>query len=223
MIFLERKTKQSPDCPLIALLSLLPTFWKVSLSSFPAKCPGTCKEGKKWHVACNPGHLCLRPVSRVWEMLSVVGRVHLHVGCVAWFPSYFHVFFILLMDKILIKKKPKRDEKTYCLSCCSVTQSWPTLCNNMDFTVSQSLLKLMSIELVMPSNHLILCRPLLLLSSVFLASGSFLMSQFFTSSGQSIGASASSSVLPVNIQDWFPLGLTDLISLQSQFSDLSSY
>ena len=48
----------------------------------------------------------------------------------------------------------------------------------------------------------------------FPASGSFLMSQLFTAGGQSIGASASASVLPMNIQDWFPLGLTDLIFLQ---------
>ena len=50
----------------------------------------------------------------------------------------------------------------------------------------------------------------------FRASGSFLMSQLFTSGGQSIGASASASVLPVTIQGWFPLGLTDLIPLQSK-------
>ena len=50
----------------------------------------------------------------------------------------------------------------------------------------------------------------------FPASGSFLMSQFFTSGGQSIGVSASASVLPMNIQDWFPLGWTDWISLQSK-------
>ena len=50
----------------------------------------------------------------------------------------------------------------------------------------------------------------------FPASGSFPVSQFFTSGGQSIWASASASVLPVNIQDWFPLWLTDLISLQSK-------
>ena len=49
----------------------------------------------------------------------------------------------------------------------------------------------------------------------FPASGSFQMSQFFTSGGQSIGVSASTSVLPVNTQDWFPLGLTGLI-LQSK-------
>ena len=50
----------------------------------------------------------------------------------------------------------------------------------------------------------------------FPASGSFQMSHFFTSGGQSIGASASASVLPMNIQDWFPLGLTGFISLQSK-------
>ena len=78
---------------------------------------------------------------------------------------------------------------------------------------SQSSLKLMSIELVMPSNHLILCHPLLLLQS-FPASGSFQMSQLFESGGQSIGVSASTSVLLMNIQDWFPLGCTGWISLQ---------
>ena len=50
----------------------------------------------------------------------------------------------------------------------------------------------------------------------FPALGSFSVSQFFTSGGQSIGVSASTSVLPVNIQDWFPSGLTSLISLQSK-------
>ena len=48
----------------------------------------------------------------------------------------------------------------------------------------------------------------------FPESGSFLMSQLFSSGGQSIGVSGSASVLPINIQDWFPLGLTGLISLQ---------
>ena len=88
---------------------------------------------------------------------------------------------------------------------------------SLSITNSRSLLKLMSIELVMPSNHLILCHPLLscCLQS-FPASGSFPMSQFFTSGGQSIGFSASASVLPIKIQGWFPLGLTGLISLWSK-------
>ena len=50
----------------------------------------------------------------------------------------------------------------------------------------------------------------------FPVSGSFQMSQLFASGGQNIGASASASVLPMNIQDWFPLGLTGLISLLSK-------
>ena len=68
-------------------------------------------------------------------------------------------------------------------------------------TNSQSLLKLMSIELVMPSNHLILYRPISSCLQPFLTSGSFPVSQFFGSDGQSIGISASASVLPMNIQD----------------------
>ena len=86
----------------------------------------------------------------------------------------------------------------------------------LSFTVSRSLLKLMFINSVMPSNHLILCHLLLLLPSTFPTSGSFQMCQLFASGGQSIGASASASVLPMNSQDWFPLGLTNLISLQSK-------
>jgi len=73
----------------------------------------------------------------------------------------------------------------------------------------------MSIESVMSSNHLILCSLFLLLPSIFPASGSLPMSQFFPSGGQSIGVSASASVLPVNIQDWFPLGWTGCISFSA--------
>ena len=75
---------------------------------------------------------------------------------------------------------------------------------SLSITTSQTLLKLMSIKSVMPSNHLILCHPLLLPPSILQASGSFPISQFFTSGGQSIEVSASASVLPMNIQDWFP-------------------
>ena len=74
------------------------------------------------------------------------------------------------------------------------------------------LAQLMSIEFMMPSNHLILCFLLLLPPSIFPSSGSFPRSLFFASGGQSTGASASASVLPMNIQDWFPLGWTGLIS-----------
>ena len=68
----------------------------------------------------------------------------------------------------------------------------------------------------MPSNHLILCRPLLLLPSIVASIGSFQMSQLVTPGGQSFGVLASASVLPMNIQDWFPLGWTGWISLLSK-------
>ena len=71
---------------------------------------------------------------------------------------------------------------------------------SLSSTTSWSLLKLLSFKSVMPSNHLILCRPLLLLPSILPASGSFPTSRLFPSGGQSIGASASASVLPMNIQ-----------------------
>ena len=87
----------------------------------------------------------------------------------------------------------------------------------LSFTVSWSLLRFMSVESVTPSNHLILCCPLLLLPSIFSCTGSFQMSQLFTSGGQSIGVSAPASVLPMNVQGWFPLGLgLGLISLLTE-------
>ena len=111
----------------------------------------------------------------------------------------------------------------YLLCCCSVIQLCPTLCNPRDcsqaslsFTSSWNLLKLMSIESVMPSNHIILCRPLLLLPSIFPRIRIFPNELAFASGGQSIGAFASASVLPMNIQGWCPLGLAGLISLLSK-------
>ena len=75
---------------------------------------------------------------------------------------------------------------------------------SLSFTISRSLLKLMSIEPVMPSNHLILFAPFSSCLQSFPASGSFPMSWHFASGGQCIGASISASVLPMNIQGWFP-------------------
>ena len=111
--------------------------------------------------------------------------------------------------------------ESYCLGsletliqCSSVAQSHPTLCDPMNcslpvFPVHHQLPELTQTHgrSVMPSDHLTLCHPLLL-PSISPASGSFKMSQFFTSGGQSIGVSASAWVPPVNTQDWFPLGVT---------------
>ena len=101
----------------------------------------------------------------------------------------------------------------------SVTQSCPTLCDTMDCSM-----------IGFPAHHQLpnscplscWCHPTISSSVIPFSSllqsspvpGCFLMSQFFTSGGQRIGASASASVLPMNIQDWFPSGLTSWISLQ---------
>ena len=79
----------------------------------------------------------------------------------------------------------------------------------------------MSVDSVMPSSHLILCYLLLSCPQSFLASRSLQMSQLFAWGGQSIEVSASASVLPINTQDWSPLGWTGWISLQFKgFSSL---
>ena len=94
---------------------------------------------------------------------------------------------------------------------------WTAACQaSLSFTISQSLLKLKSIESVMPSNHLILCHPLLLLPSIFPSIRVFSNQSALCIRWPKIGTSASASVLPMNIQGWFPLGLTGLISLLSK-------
>ena len=98
------------------------------------------------------------------------------------------------------------------------------LCDPMDcstqgfsvLTISRSLLKLMSIDSLMPSKNLILCCPILLLPSIFSSIRIFSTKSTLHIKWPKYGASALASVLPMNIQDRFPLGLAGLISLQSR-------
>ena len=111
----------------------------------------------------------------------------------------------------------------FCCSC-SVAKLCLTLCDLMDCStlgsssISWSLLKLMFIQSVMPSNHLILCHPLLFLPSISPSIRVFSNELAFARSSWSIEVSASASVPPTNIQDRFPLRLTCLIA--SQFKGL---
>ena len=106
----------------------------------------------------------------------------------------------------------------------SVTQSCRTLwdpieCNtpgSLSITNFRSLLKRMSTASLMPSKHVILCPSLHLLPSIFPSNRVFSNELVPWINGQSIGVSASASVLPVNIQDWFPSGWTGWSSLQSK-------
>ena len=100
-------------------------------------------------------------------------------------------------------------------SCSTLATPWTAAHQaSLSITNSWSLLKVMSIESVMP---LVIssCLPLPLLPSIFLSIRVFSMSQFFASGGQSIGVSALASVLPMDVQDRFPLGWTGWI-LQSK-------
>ena len=106
----------------------------------------------------------------------------------------------------------------------SVVQLCPTLATpwiaarqaSLSITNSRSSLTLTSIKSMMPSSHLIFCRPLLFLPQSLPASESFPMSQLFEWGGQSTGVSALASFLSKNTQDWSPLGWTGGISLQSK-------
>ena len=107
-----------------------------------------------------------------------------------------------------------------------LTLFYPMDCSIPSFSVLHchlSFLKLMSTDLVMLSNHLILLALFSSCLQSFLASGCIPRSQFFPSGGQSIGASASASVLRRNIQHWFPFRLTDLILLSKRLSRVSSH
>ena len=131
-----------------------------------------------------------------------------------------------------MRKRKKFSLRIYCLksllqfSSTSVAQSCPTLCDTMDCPCPSPTPGVYSNSC--PLSRW--CHPTTSSSVVpfssrlqsFPASRSFPMSQFFTSGGQRIGASASASVLPMNIQDWFPLGWTGWISLREGFSRVST-
>ena len=104
--------------------------------------------------------------------------------------------------------------------CCSVAQSCPTLCNPLDcstpgFPVLHHLLELAQTHVHWIGDVIQPFHPLSSPSAIPV-SGSFPVSWLFVSSGQIIWTSASASVCPMNIQDWFPLELTNLVSLQSK-------
>ena len=119
-------------------------------------------------------------------------------------------------NKVAFKRK-------YQVQFSSVAQSCPTLCDPMDCSTPGLLLHHQLPEFTQTHVHWVGDANSTISSSVvsshlksFPALGSFLMSQFFASGGQGIGVSTSVSVLPMNIQDWFPLGWTGWISLQSK-------
>ena len=149
---------------------------------------------------------------------SAVGSVGTAVTPERW-SSSFGIYAFLILRKLF---NLWASDSSFVSSIQGLSHVW--LCDTVDcsrqaslsITNSQSSPELMSMESVMPSNHSSIVIPFSSCPQSFPTSGSFPMGQLFTSGGQSIVASALPSVLPMNIQDWFPLELTDLNSLLSQ-------
>ena len=149
-----------------------------------------------WQGRCIP-EMCGTPLMRVLTS----NRLSLKVKNI----GNFLLLLLLLFFHLLIAKERFSSVQSLSRVRLFVTP-WIAACQtSLSITNSWSLLKLMPIELVMPSSHLILP-----------ASGSFPMSQLFAWRGQSIGVSASTSVCPMNTQDWSPSRWTGWISLQSK-------
>ena len=137
------------------------------------------------------------------QVLSLVGVLRSHILCGEAKKTYFFKKWVVVhLQRTSVCQSQMASGTQLFLSCVSifVTPWMAAYQTSLSFTISQNLFQLMSIELVMPSNHLILYCSLLLLLLSFLASGSFQVSQLFISGGKSTGASALASVLPVNIQ-----------------------
>ena len=123
-----------------------------------------------------------------------------------------------------MKKNSKKKRNMLVVQFSSVTQSCPTLCNLMNCSTPGLAVHNQPPEFIQTYVLSQWCYPTISSSVVpfssysqsFPASGSFQMSQLFASGGQSIGVLASTSVLPMNTQDWSPLGWTGWISLQSK-------
>ena len=133
--------------------------------------------------------------------------------------SFFFFFFNLPL--FLALKSLNTVHLLLIFSCSVVSNSvipWTTEHQaSLSFTIFRSLLRLLAIEFVMPLNPLIVCRSLLSHLQSYSASASFPMSEFFTSDGQHIGASASASVLSMKIQDFGLISFwIDILAINSK-------
>ena len=163
--------------------------------------------------------LCIYSLSNWGSFPLILGYCKL----LLWILFFYLSFLACRCDGNMASRKLKITYMIH-IQFSSVAQSCPTLCNPVDcstpaslsITNSQSLLKLIFIELVKPSNYLILCHPLLLLPSIFLSIRVFSLESVLCIRWPKYGVSALESVRPRNIQDWFPLGLTGWMSLQSK-------
>ena len=137
---------------------------------------------------------CFLPRDKL-RLFWQINVLALHILCLLFYSEIFVIFVYLFIYHQLSSVQSLSRVRLFATPWIAALQA------SLSITNSRSSPKLICIESVMPSSHLILCRPLLLPQSLP-ASGSFPMSQLFEWGGQSIGVSASASVLPMNTQDW---------------------
>ena len=145
-------------------------------------------------------------------------RIYMYIIYILYIYIVYYIYIVrryIIRNKILLYTYVVAVQLLSCVQLLAI--SWTEAHQaSMSFTISWSLPKLMSTESVMPSYRLVFCYPLLHLPSIFPSIRVFSNELLFVSGGQSIGVSASSSVLLMNIQDWFPLELIRWISFQSK-------
>ena len=159
------------------------------LTNTAGRVPGSLKESVAGFLAFRPKH-CWCQWEKEFSLKQSPVRLGVDPGGMALEPGF--LVFLKFYKQCYLSVQSLSHVQFF-------VTPWTAVCQaSLSINNSQSLIKLMSIESMIPSNHLVLCHPLLLLPSIF-KSRSFLMSQLFTSGGQNIEDSA--SVLPVNIQD----------------------
>ena len=155
--------------------------------------PGLDIRLRTWHFISMYDQHLKYPKQELWsDQLLTNASSSVNRSAVFMASSFTHFSSVQLLSRVQLFATPWTAARPASLS---ITNSW-------------SLRKLMSSESVMPSSHLTLCHPLLLLPSIFPSIRVFSNESVFAWGGQSIGVSASTSVLPMNTQDWSPLGWT---------------
>ena len=180
--------------------------------------PGEGKGSPLWYSGLENSIDCIvHGVTKSWTWLS---DFHFHFsGYDKYRILSTYLFYICISHHFYLYKKCALQnlyiKRIVAIQSLGLVQLFGTLWTvahhaSLSSTIFRRLLRFMSIESVMPSNHLILCHPFSSCLQFFPGSGSLSVSWLFTSGGQSNGVSASVSVLPVNIQGLFPLGWTGL-------------
>ena len=178
------------------------------------------------HMPCHPGLLLLESLSQRHDVHAFARDTQTLKGASGSVFCGGHCTFpwVLVAHKVYVKAVFCHPAYlTYMQSCCSLVHSCPTLCDLMDcstpgFPVLHHIPEVTQTHVSWVCDAIQPPHPLSSPSPAFSfpASGSFPVSWLFISGGQKIGPSTLASVLPMSIQDWFPLGLTGLISLQSK-------